>query len=109
MVEADDDLVTCGPVLMEVFAGAQDEDQALAARRLLARCEYVAAEDPTDFEAAAGIYRRCRASGGTVRGFSDCLIAAVAVRIGASVLHRDRDFDTIAAATPLRIVPLDPG
>ncbi len=33
----------------------------------------------------------------------DCLIAAVAIREGASVLHRDRDFDVIARHTELQI------
>jgi predicted nucleic acid-binding protein len=28
----------------------------------------------------------------------DCLIAAIAVRTGATVAHRDRDFDVLAAA-----------
>ncbi|MGZ5294241.1 MAG: PIN domain-containing protein [Actinomycetota bacterium] len=36
----------------------------------------------------------------------DCLIAAVAIREGATVLHADRDFDVIARHTDLRIEPL---
>ncbi len=36
---------------------------------------------------------------------NDCLIAAVAIRNGASVLHRDADFDVLARHTPLRIEP----
>jgi hypothetical protein len=30
----------------------------------------------------------------------DCLIAAVAVRTGATLVHRDRDFDLLASALP---------
>ena len=36
----------------------------------------------------------------------DCLIAAVAIRESASVLHNDRDFDVIAQHTELQIHPL---
>jgi predicted nucleic acid-binding protein len=45
-------------------------------------------------------YRAVRANGGTVRKLLDCLIAAVALRTGATVVHRDRGFDVLAAALP---------
>jgi hypothetical protein len=32
-----------------------------------------------------------------------CLIAAVAMRHGATLLHRDQDFEVIARHTPLRV------
>jgi predicted nucleic acid-binding protein len=56
-----------------------------------------------DGERAAAIHRACRARGHTVRDIVDCLIAAVAIRNDAVVLHRDRDFDVIARHTELRI------
>ena len=39
----------------------------------------------------------------------DCLIAAVAIRERAHVLHRDRDFDVIARHTDLRLLYGDRG
>jgi predicted nucleic acid-binding protein len=54
------------------------------------------------FLAAAAIYRDGRRRGYTIRSTVDCLIAAVAVENGASVWHRDRDFDAIARFTNLR-------
>jgi len=36
----------------------------------------------------------------TVRRLLDCLIAAVAVRTGATIVHRDLDFDVLAEALP---------
>ncbi len=50
-----------------------------------------------DFDVAAGLYRATRAAGLPVRSMMDCLIAAVAVRIGAIVVHQDRDFDVLAS------------
>ena len=41
--------------------------------------------------------------GETVRKLMDCFIAAVALRAGAPVLHKDVDFDVLARHTDLRI------
>lgn len=59
-----------------------------------------------DSEAAAELYRRCRLAGRTVRKMTDCLIAVSTISAGATLLHRDADFDTLAAHTPLRPQPL---
>lgn len=99
-----DDLVTTDVVLMEVLAGAGTEERVRQLRRLLNRFELVPVAGLTDFEAAAAIFRRCRRSGETVRALNDCLIAAVALRSEAELLHRDRDYEVIARHTPLRIL-----
>jgi predicted nucleic acid-binding protein len=54
-----------------------------------------------DFRAAAAIYRGCRHAGRTVRNLTDCLIAAVAVRHGARLIHKDVDYEAIASVTSL--------
>jgi predicted nucleic acid-binding protein len=38
---------------------------------------------------------------GVLSGINDCLIAAVAIRHSAQIVHRDSDFDVIAAMTGL--------
>ena len=48
-----------------------------------------------DFDAAARIYRRCRAVGITPRGMVDCMIAAVAWRHRASLLAQDVDLQRV--------------
>jgi predicted nucleic acid-binding protein len=102
-VEAGELLATTGIVVMELLAGARDEQHAQALRRLLARCRFLPLEEPSDEEVAASIYRACRRGGTTVRRMTDCLIAAVAIRSGARILHRDADFDAIARHAPLAI------
>jgi predicted nucleic acid-binding protein len=89
---------------MEVLAGAGTEERVRQLRRLLNRFELVPVAGLEDFESAAGIYRRCRRRGETVRALNDCLIAAVALRTEAELLHRDRDFEVIARHAPLRAV-----
>ena len=105
-IETDEPLATMGLVLLEVMSGARDESHARDLRRLLARCEFLPLEEPSDPEAAAALYRTCRRQGTTIRRLPDCLIATVAIRKRAELLHRDSDFDAIARHAPLVLVAL---
>lgn len=89
-------LAVTEPVLMEVMAGARDDRQEQALRRLLLRFDLLAFDAAADFDAAARIYRRCRRSGITPRGMVDCLIASVARRHNASLLAQDIDLSRVA-------------
>lgn len=91
------------PVLMEVLAGARDDRQEERLRRLLLRFELLAFDAVTDFDAAARIYRRCRAAGITPRGLLDCSIAAVAWRRKAALLAHDTDMDRIAGVIGIAV------
>lgn len=97
-----DDLVTTEVVVMELLAGASNDELARLGR-LLGRFELLPVQGLADYEAAAGLYRRCRRAGETVRKLTDCLIAVVAMRAGAALLHRDQDFEAIARHAPLRV------
>ena len=90
-----EEIAVCDAVRMEVLAGARDQFHLFDLRRLLARAVMLPT-GPTDYEDAAALYRRCRRQGETVRKLIDCLIASVAMRAGASVLHQDADFDVLA-------------
>ena len=95
-------VVTCGPVIQEVFQGLRPvpqrldfEDRFLALPRL---------SDPLPvriFTDAAAIYRQGRRKGYTIRSSIDCLIAAIAIENKIAVWHKDRDFDLIAQYTAL--------
>jgi predicted nucleic acid-binding protein len=99
-----EELATTGIVLLELLAGARDERHAARLRRLLAGCRFLRLEEPSDQEAAAGLYRLCRSQGTTVRRLVDCLIAAVAIRTQTPLLHQDADFEAIARHAPLHTV-----
>jgi predicted nucleic acid-binding protein len=92
-------------VRMELLAGLTQEDRVKQRRRFLDRFEVVPLEPLVDAEEAAAIHRRCRRAGETPRNLVDCMIAAVAIRMGETLLHRDRDFDVIARHTALQVVP----
>jgi predicted nucleic acid-binding protein len=106
LLESDERLASTDVVLMEVLAGARDDSQLHRLRRLLFGCEFLPLAGLSDYEDAAALYRQCRRAGKTPRSLTDCLIAVVAIRTGAELLHADRDFDTIARHTPLRIASL---
>jgi predicted nucleic acid-binding protein len=103
LIEVEGDLRTTEVVMMELLAGATTPEGVVQLRRLLGRFDLLPVEGLADYEAAAELYRRCRAGGETVRKLTDCLIAAVAMRHGATLLHRDQDFEVIARHTPLRV------
>jgi predicted nucleic acid-binding protein len=97
-------LATTGVILLEVLAGARNEPHARDLRRLLALCRLLPAEEPSDYEAAAALYRSCRRQGVTIRRPPDLLIATIAIRTEARLLHLDADFTAIARHSPLQVV-----
>lgn len=99
-------IATTGVVMLEVLAGARDEPHARKLSRLLGRCTLLPAQEPSDHEAAAALYRFCRREGVTIRRPPDLLIATIAIRTDTPLLHLDADFDAIARHAPLRVVDL---
>ena len=96
-------IATCDAVRMELLAGARSERHLDDLRRMLERAE-VLPTGPTDYDRGASIYRACRQRGKTPRSLVDCLIAAVAIRVGTPVLHADRDFTMIARVSRLESI-----
>ena len=87
---------------MELLAGTRNRGDHARLRARLVALPRLALRGLADFESAADLYRQCRQRGATVRKLMDCLIAAVAVRERATVLHNDRDFEVLARHTRLR-------
>jgi predicted nucleic acid-binding protein len=105
LIRSEDNIAVTEPVLMEVLAGARDNDASTELRRLLTSFDWIPAEAEVDFEAAAHLYRMCRSAGVTPRGLNDCMIASIALRSGAEILTADRDFAAMSRIVPLEIDP----
>lgn len=99
-------IATTEVIVMELLAGASTNRNRDRLRQRLLALPQLRLRGMPDFEAAADLYRRCRRGGDTVRKLIDCLIAAVAIRERATVLHNDRDFDVLRRHTRLRVEPL---
>src|SRR2546421_7939795 len=101
-------LATTEVVIMELLAGTRSRREHARLRTRLLTFPQLPLRGLPDFEQAAELYRSCRRKGETVRKLIDCLIAAVAIRESATVLHNDRDFEALARHSRLRTQPFTP-
>ncbi len=103
LIELEEDVCICGPVLAEVLQGLRHEDQYRKVSRILQTFDYLETTREV-YQHAADIYRELRAKGVTIRSTMDCIIAATAHTHDVHLVHHDRDFDKIARHFPLRVL-----
>jgi hypothetical protein len=100
-------LAVTEPVIMEIVAGAVNDERENDLRRLMLRFPLLTFDSAVDFDAAARIYRNCRRAGitprRTPRGMVDCMIASVALRHGATLLAFDADLCRIATVAGIEL------
>ena len=94
-------LATCEPVAMELLAGPTDPFTVRRIEDQLGTLEDLTVDPSLDFRAAAALARAVRGTGHTVHSMTDCLIAAIALRHGATVWHCDVDYVRLASVTAL--------
>ena len=98
-----DEVTVCLPVIQEVLQGFRDERVFDIARE--AMISFPVVESPLEesvFMEGVSLYRSARRRGFTVRSSVDCLIATCAIRNDLEVLHRYRDFTTLAEVSLLK-------
>lgn len=100
-VIGDDDLVLTRFNQLELLQGAREEREWSLLVSYLDNQEYLEARAET-WQGAARIFFELRRRGRTVRSPIDCCIAQLALEHGALLVHRDRDFETIADVRALR-------
>lgn len=96
-----DDVVLTRLNQLELLQGARDEREWSLLREYLDGQDYLEI-GPESWTNAARMYFDLRRLGKTVRSPIDCCIAQIALDHDVLLLHRDRDFETIAAVRPLR-------
>jgi predicted nucleic acid-binding protein len=94
--EGPTEVLGCPPVRMELMVDPQDFRRRRIMRIYDGFVSTNIVED--DFDLAAEVYRAVQKRGNTIRSQIDCLIAAIAVRQGATLVHNDADFDRMAEA-----------
>lgn len=102
LIENEGPLATTDVMVMELLAGAGDEARLGELRRFLLRFTHLPTDGLADFEQAAGIFRRCRREGETIRSLLDCLVAAVALRMDVPVLGTSAPPNPVASH-PVRL------
>jgi len=86
---------------LELLQGAREEREWTLLVSYLDNQEYLEARADT-WRNAARIYFELRRRGRTIRSPIDCCIAQLALEHDALLVHRDRDFETIADVRALR-------
>jgi predicted nucleic acid-binding protein len=94
------------PVIMELLAGARDSGNFKRIERLVDAMPLCSVDPAVDFGEAGALYKYLRDKGITIRSQVDCLIAAIAERRNATIVHADHDFDVIAARYPIHVMSL---
>lgn len=97
-------VVTCPPVIQEILQGIRDDLAYQRLKNSLLALPILGNPISLDlYLQAAEIFRQGRSKGFSIRSGVDCLIAAIAISHRLPIWHADRDFDTIAKFTALKI------
>ena len=103
LIEADADICLIDINLTEILQGIKDEKMFDLVKSYLTKFPIIRTINLDIFIQAANIYRACRRKGKTVSTTVDGIIAAVAIENSLLLFHKDKDFDSIAACTSLKI------
>ncbi|MBM2829109.1 MAG: PilT protein domain protein [Actinobacteria bacterium] len=101
------DVALTGVILAEILQGVPSDAGFDRLRKDLSSFRILQPESEDTYVQAARLYRTGRKRGVTIRSLIDCLIAAIAMEHGATVLHKDRDYDRISRYAPLITVLLE--
>jgi hypothetical protein len=102
----DEEVVLSRFTQLELLQGSRDEKEWGLLASYLGAQDYLELDEDS-WPEAARIYFDLRRRRRTVRSPIDCCIAQAAIDYGALLIHRDRDFETIAEVRPLRQTWLD--
>jgi predicted nucleic acid-binding protein len=100
-VASSDDIILTPFTELELLQGCRNEEEWSLLFSYLKCQEYVEPDRET-WSSAARIYFELRRRGKTVQSPIDCCIAQLAIENQHLLLHRDKDFETIAAIRPLQ-------
>jgi len=99
------DLGVADLVVFEVMRGFASPKEQKRAHDLLLALDIVEIGGLDNALLAAAHYSALRAQGYTVRSPVDVLLASYCIRHGHMLLHRDADFDVMAALRGLQVTP----
>ncbi len=103
LIEKDEELWLAEINVAEILQGIKEEKVFEEIKGYLMQFPVVRARSLETYIQAVNIYRVCRKLGKTIAKTINAIIAAVALENGFRVFHRDKDFDSIADCTKLKI------
>lgn len=99
-IEDRESLLYTDLILLEIIQGVREREDREAIEQQF-NSLVVAPQRRATTMLAAEIYQELQRKGIRIRSIIDCLIAATAIETGASILHKDRDFEFIAKHYPI--------
>jgi len=102
----DADVAIAEITLTEALQGIRNERDYHEVRAALMTLPILSLKSHDSYIKAADLYRICRAKGLTIRSTIDLLIAQTAIEHNAELIHNDRDFESIASASSLKLYSL---
>ena len=103
LLEREEDVCISGIIMTEILQGFRQDGEHKEVRSALEELVYLPMPKQAYF-LAADIYRQARHHGETIRSTVDCLVAACAITHHVPLLQRDRDYETIAKFSKLKLV-----
>jgi len=103
LIEEEADISITEIILTEILQGINNDKDFETLKDYLLAFPIYSEKGTETYLNSARIYRACRKKGKTVRKTIDCIIAAICVENGLTLIHNDSDFDTIGACTELKI------
>jgi hypothetical protein len=103
LIEDEEDISITEIILVEILQGIKDDRDYRTTKDYLLEYPVYQAKGIETYLKAAEIYRDCRKRGKTVRKTVDCIIAAICIENGLTLLHKDSDFELIEACTGLKV------
>ncbi|HMV44761.1 MAG TPA: PIN domain-containing protein [Leptospiraceae bacterium] len=97
------EIFICLPVYQEILQGIREDSVFWAVKKALDHSQFLEETLTKEtFEEAISIYRQARKKGITIRSTVDCIIASIAIRNHATIIHKDRDYSEISKFTALK-------
>lgn len=106
LISTGTEIALTGIIIQEILQGIRNDLDCRRAEKHLREFTYLPLKELGTFLKASEIYRECARRGRKIRKPADALIAAQAIETGTELLHNDRDFDQVAAVSPLKIYRL---
>jgi predicted nucleic acid-binding protein len=104
LIEEEEDISLTEIVVTEILQGIKDDENFKRVKDYLLEFPIHRPKGTETYLKAAEIYRDCRKKGKTIRKTVDCIIAAICIENGLTLLHKDIDFDIIQGCGGLKVL-----
>src|SRR3972149_11186888 len=103
LIEEEEDVSITEIILTEILQGIKEDKDFKTVKDYLLEFPIHRPKGVETYLKAAEIYRDCRKKGKTVRRTVDCIIAAICIENGLTLLRKDSDFKLIESCTGLKV------